>query len=277
MKPIVDPYTLLEQPNPLPEHWALVDAFDAVTNGMDNPEALKRLEHITDSELLNWKWLVIAIKAIYESNKRAVQEALQHIANNSPPGVLKPLFETWLSEGTGRSYKALPNAALANVYSQLRRTQHPLALRADQAAEAIRQGVVYLFEQHFEKILYEMHHHLGADGPALAMRYGIDSLCTLHDEGYRMEDFLALLISTLGQADGCCCLALALLKKEDKEPHFRSRIIQAIDASLAATDGKFVTPSMKNALKSIKTRLNAEPASNRQTKKTVQLVQLELF
>ena len=51
MSPIVDPYILLEQPKPLPEHWALVDAFDAVTNGMDNPEALEQIGVLDHTEL----------------------------------------------------------------------------------------------------------------------------------------------------------------------------------------------------------------------------------
>jgi hypothetical protein len=277
MSPIVDPYILLEQPKPLPEHWALVDAFDAVTNGMDNPEALEQIGVLDHTELASWKWLVFAIKALYEGNTKAVEQAVQHLPEGTPPAVLKGLFATWLSEQNQRTFINIDEPGLADLYTKLRLHQHPLASRAEQTEEALKQGLIPLFEHHFEKILHELYHVQAEAGPGLAIRYGVHTLCILHEMGCRLEDFLTLLVQALGEADGCCCLAIAFIKLQETHPGLQERTLKAIEACLSAKDGRFAKADMKRTLGIIKTGLDASDRVQRKRNLYREPVQMELF
>uniref|UniRef100_A0A7C3IFE8 Uncharacterized protein n=1 Tax=Gracilinema caldarium TaxID=215591 RepID=A0A7C3IFE8_9SPIR len=277
MSPIVDPYILLEQPKPLPEHWALVDAFDAVTNGMDNPEALERIRVLDHTELASWKWLVFTIKALYEGNAEAVELAVQYLEDGTPPAVLKPLFFTWLSEHLHGKAVFLNQPELADLYTTLRIHQHPLVSRAEQTEEALQQGLIPLFEHQFEKTLHALYSIHPNEGPGLAIRYGVHTLCMLHEMGCRLEDFLTLLVQALGEADGCCCLALAFIKLQEAHPPLQDRTLKAIDACLAAKEGRFANADMKKTLGIIKTGFDALDRIQRKQKVYREPVQMELF
>jgi len=277
MTNIVDPYILLEQPKALPEHWALVDAFDAVTNGMDNPEALEQISSLDHTELASWKWLVLAIKALYEGNAEAVEQAVQHLEVGTPPAVLKPLFATWLSEHLHATAVFLDQPELADLYTRLRIHQHPLASRAEQTEEALQQGLIPLFEHQFEKILYQLYHIHPEKGPSLAIRYGVHTLCRLHEGGYRLEDFLTLLVQALGEADGCCCLAIAFIKLQETYPDLYDRTLQAIDTCLALSEGRFASSDVKYTLGLIKNGLDGSDRVQRKQRTFREPVQMELF
>ncbi|AEJ19806.1 hypothetical protein [Gracilinema caldarium] len=256
MSLIVDLYALLEQQKPRPEHWALVDAFDAVTNGMDNPEALERIRSLDSIELNSWKWLIYAIKALYEGNASMVEQAIHHISEGTPPALLKPLFTTWLSKRLQRQNLYLDKPELADLFTQLSLPQHPLVNRAEQAEEALKQSFLPLFEQYFIKILRELYQIDTETGPGLAVRYGIHTLCLLYEGGYQLENVLPLLVQALGEADGCACLALAFIKLQTINQNLQERTLQALDACLAAPDGRFLNADMKCTLSIIKTFFN---------------------
>lgn len=277
MNSIVDPYTLLEHPKPLPAYWALVDAFDAVTNGMDNPDALYQISNIDNGEIWNWKWLVFAIKALYEGNRDLVETAIAHIQDGSPPAVLKPIFELWLSEISNNRASSFETRELVDLYNSLRLSQHPLANRAEQVEEALKQGLLPLFEHHSEKILYELYHIDPQLGPRLAIRYGVHLLCLLHEAGYRLEDFLTLLVQAFGEADGCCCLALACLKLQRAQPNLQELTYNAIDTCLAAQPGLFADADTKKTLKLIKHRLYSQEKIGVPERSYREPVQMELF
>jgi hypothetical protein len=280
MSPIVDLYTLLEQQKPRPEHWALVDAFDAVTNGMDNPEALEKIGFLENNELAHWKWLIYAIKALYEGNASMVEEALHHIPENSPPALLKPLFMTWLSEQCHVPAHYLDKPELLDLYTRLCLPQHPIASKAEQAEEALKQGFQPIFEQYFTKILYELYRMNTETGPILAVRYGIHTLCLLHEVGYRLEDVLPLLVQALGEADGCACFALAFIKLLTNNQSLHERTVQALDACLAAPEGRFLNSDMKGTLSIIKGYFDEPPIAEivrTQLQNKREPVQMELF
>lgn len=277
MNPIVDPYTLLEHPKPQSKHWALVDAFDAVTNGMDNPEALEQIRYLHEPELVSWKWLIFAIKALYEGDAKQVETAVSQIEDTSPPAVLKNLFINWLSEHNKENAIKIEEEELAVLYNTLRLPQHPLINRAEQTEEALQQGLLPLFEQYFERILFELYNSSSTDGPALAIRYGVHILCLLHKASYRLEDFLPLLIRSLGEADGCCCLALAFIKLQEHNSALQERTCRIIDACLAAEYGKFADSDMKKTLGFIKRGFSDSDHKKQKPRQLREPVQMELF
>ena len=51
------------------EARTILDAFEAITNGMYNPEVLSSMTSLSDNSLLVfWRELILAIKAFYEKN-----------------------------------------------------------------------------------------------------------------------------------------------------------------------------------------------------------------
>lgn len=277
MNPIVDPYILLEHPKSQSKHWALVDAFDSVTNGMDNPEALEQIRYLDEPELVGWKWLIFAIKALYEGDAKQVETAVSQIEDTSPPAVLKALFINWLSGHNQGNVIKIDEEELRALYNKLRLPQHPLINRAEQTEEALQQGLLPLFEQYFERILFELYNSSSTDGPALAIRYGVHILCLLHEASYRLEDFLPLLIRSLGEADGCCCLALAFIKLQEHNPALQERTCRIIDACLAAEYGNFADSDMKKTLGLIKRGFSHSERSMQKPRQPREPVQMELF
>jgi hypothetical protein len=67
------------------------DAFEAVTNGMDNPEAMMKLEQLqSGDEVEQWKNLIEAVNAFYAQDQRLLESCLENIPSDSLPGSLKP-------------------------------------------------------------------------------------------------------------------------------------------------------------------------------------------
>jgi len=62
----------------------IMDAFEAITNGMQNPDVFSSVEAISkDSLLYLWKELIYAIKAFYEKNYEEMQSRLRNIDSDS--------------------------------------------------------------------------------------------------------------------------------------------------------------------------------------------------
>ena len=199
--------------------WSLVDAFDAVTNGMENPESFARLDMITGEELQPWKHLVYAIQALYADDAPRCEAALAAMADDSPPAVLKPLFRAWMhrpdnSPGSRETlFAELAEACdpVVTLYRRLLIEPHPLSLLAEQAEEALRHGLAEQFATMAGKILRTLRELNNRDGPLLALRYAQYCLDLLDKGGYEDTDFFTAILKALGEADGFCVLGFALL------------------------------------------------------------------
>jgi hypothetical protein len=280
MEPAEDLYSLARSFPPNSPRWSLVDAFDAVTNGIENPESFLKMEAVSDPSLGPWKSLIRGIRALYGGDIPACRAAAEDLGDNTPPGALKPLFRAWLSrQGTrdrDRIFTELSGAcdAVANLYRRLLVEPHPLSLMAEQAEEALRQGLAEQFEGMALRILKSLRDQRRCDGPLLALRYAQRCLILLDGEDREGTDFIAGVIKTLGEADGFCLLAFTLIGRDNRAA------AAALRKALAAGDGLFPTGPMAALLGEVLALLEEEPGpagTGRRGRKGQTPVQLELF
>jgi len=218
MTPITDPRTFLTTAPPSAPIWTLIDAFDAAANGMTNPEAEERLEKIDDEHFLAWKALVHAINAFYVDDRPALEKAILDIPPNSPPAVLIPLFNAWGGKTDPDGGSPLGNAGrvVIELYKRVIFAVHPVKLLADQAEEALRQGMIDHFELMASRVLRELHELKSPEAVALAIRYAQRCLSLLDETGEDSIDFFSVIVRALGRKDGLIALAFALVGRDDQ-------------------------------------------------------------
>lgn len=232
---LIDPRAFIDVAPPSSPLWPLIDAFDAATNGMENPEAYSRLAAVEEEAFAPWKALVAAILAFYAEDPRTLDSHLARIPENSPPAVLTPLFRAWLGAPSGARAEALTDAApgVSALYRRLTTDPHPLQAVAEQAEEALRQDMIEHFEKLSCRVLKELHEASFAGASVQALRYAarcLDSLCAA---GRDDTDFYAALLRSLGRADGLTAIALALIDRDDQAA------ASAFAGTLESRDGGF--------------------------------------
>ncbi|QQO07424.1 hypothetical protein [Breznakiella homolactica] len=239
---IPDLYSLIEQMPPESAAWGLLDAFDAVSNGLENPEALAAMDHVRDPRLESWKHLVRAIQAMYRDDPAGCRDTLDALADDAPPGVLKPLFRSWMAArggggGTSRELASAP-VPVRNLYRKLLITPHPVTVLAEQAEEAFRHNMTDYFERLVCEVFRKLREQHRCDGPLLAVRYAQYCLSLLNDQGYSGTDFFPLLLRALGEADGLCVFGFALIGRDNEAA------VRALRGALDAGDGEFLDSAM---------------------------------
>jgi hypothetical protein len=224
--------------------WSLADAFDAVTNGMENPESFARMEEVTDSRLQPWKHLIHGILSLYSGDIPGCEAALETLDEDSAPGALKPLFRAWIArQGTGHRetiFEELSGAcnAVINLYRRLLVEPHPLSLLAEQAEEALNHGLVEQFAFLAGKVMRSLRDQKLGDGPLLALRYVRYCLDLLDKAGLGDSDFFSVTLKSLGEADGFCVLGFALIGKDDEAA------AAALEKALVSGGGRFLDAAM---------------------------------
>jgi hypothetical protein len=216
---LTDLYALMESLPGNDPAWNLLDAFDAVTNGMENPEAMKKAEKLSNPELEPWKCLVKAIAFLYRGEAEQCRKAAEAMPGDSPPGKLKPVFRAWLirrNGGTGMGqalFEVLTGCCnpVVELYRQLIIEPHPLCLTAEQTEEALRQGMEEQFSGLAGRVLLALKEH----SPSLALRYAVYCLNLANDSGYEGSGFFPLICKCLGETDGFCALGLALAGRDN--------------------------------------------------------------
>jgi hypothetical protein len=243
-----DLYVMMQSYPPDSPAWSLVDAFDAVTNGIDNPESLARMEEVTEPQLQPWKHLIHGIRSLYTDDIQGCEAALETIDDNSAPGTLKPLFKAWIArQGTDHRetiFEELSEAynAVINLYHRLLVEPHPLSLLAEQAEEALNHGLAEQFVFLAEKIMKSLGDQKRGDGPLLALRFAWYCLDLLDKAGYGDSDFFSVILKTLGEADGFCVLGFALIGKDDEAA------AAALEKALASEGGRFLDDAMASLI-----------------------------
>jgi hypothetical protein len=186
VKAEADLYTLVEK---LPKNdpaWNLLDAFDAVTNGMENPEAMRKAAQVSGDEFESWKLLVRAIEAMYWGKAELCLKTAEKIPADSAPACLKPLFGAWAALRNGGEKQAPSGEPLGALYDKLIIKPHPLSLLAEQAEEAVRQGL----EEQFTALSSRVLGGLKDYSEEAALRYSKRCMELLNEEGIPAAGFL---------------------------------------------------------------------------------------
>ena len=97
------PNQLIESPLLAANHpWrlealAVSDAFESVTNGMEEPGVLEQLQNLEEASLLQpWRHLILAMHFYYENLDEAVVQHLQKIPQNCPISALGRMIQSLL-------------------------------------------------------------------------------------------------------------------------------------------------------------------------------------
>lgn len=184
---------------------------------MTNAEAASRLGQAEEEAFLPWKALIAAIRAFYAEDEAGLIDALARISDSSPPAALKPLFLAWvlLPETPAAETLSEASAAVAALHRRLMTEIHPAANYAEQAEEALRQGMVEHFETLACRTIRELHESPRADGPLLSLRGVARCLALLDDAGEDDGAFFAAVLKTIGRADGLTALGLAMVERDE--------------------------------------------------------------
>jgi hypothetical protein len=238
-----DLYTLMEK---LPKNspaWFLIDAFDAVTNGLENPEAFSRIEQLDMPVFEPWKKLIYAIKALYAGDMQACKNFAEAIDDDSAPAVLKPFFRAWIcrQEGTDQEsiFQELTNSCkqVADLYKRIIIKPHPLYLLAEQAEEALRHELGEQFEYLALKVLSGLRDM--KNGALLSMRYTVYCLTRLDNTLSGGEAFFSGALKFLGRSDAYCALGFTLIGKNNQSA------LAAFRLALREQDGSFLDADMR--------------------------------
>ncbi|MDR1901844.1 MAG: hypothetical protein LBQ88_06140 [Treponema sp.] len=237
-----DLYALMENlPKDSPA-WFLIDAFDAVTNGLENPEAFSRMEQIDMPIFKSWKNLIYAIKALYAGDMQACRSFAEAIGEDSAPAVLKPFFRAWIcrQEGTDQEtiFRELTNSCkqIADLYNRIIIKPHPLYLLAEQAEEALRHELGEQFEYLALKVLGGLRDI--KNGSVLSLRYAVYCLTRLDNTPSYGEEFFSALLKFLGRGDAYCALGFTLIGKNNRSA------LAAFRIALREQDGYFLDEDM---------------------------------
>lgn len=275
MKYILDPREILKQHKPDPLQLALLDAFDAATNGMENPEAMIAIQHSKEAFLQSWIELVYAIRALYEEDSDTCLLHTRRIHDSSPPATLKPLFMAWIQASNfNKATNMLEKSgevplALLELFGSLFSGPHPAEALAEQAEEALNHAMTEQYEHLIYRILRMLQDQKRSDGPLLAVRYAVYCLNQLHAAGYAKTEFFSLIIRALGHADGFYALGVSLLD------HDLEAAQSALRAALEAQDGVFIDTYQTHYIQQLLNLLKS--TSTKKTKQKRPAKQLELF
>jgi hypothetical protein len=253
MKGLNDPRRAAESAAADAPIWALIDELDAVTNGLSNPEAAARLAGVDEPEFAPWRALVAALRAFYADDPASCLAAVDAIPLDAAPAVLAPLFRAWAAAGGPLAGLGQAPASLAALYGRLMLKTHPLAALAEQADEALAQGMVEHFEALAGRVMRDLHELRRANGPRLAIRYARKCLADLDAAGSDDVDFFAVVLRSLGRPDGFFALGLALT---DRDPAAAAAAFRAALAS--PPDGGYLAPALRGLLEAAAGRLEAE-------------------
>jgi hypothetical protein len=238
-----DLYTLMENlPKDSPA-WFLIDAFDAVTNGLENPEAFSRIEQVDMPVFEPWKKLIYAIKALYAGDMLSCKKFAEAIDDNSAPAVLKPFFRAWIcrQEGTDQEsiFRELTNSCkqVADLYKRIIIKPHPLYLLAEQAEEALRHELGEQFEYLALKVLSGLRDM--RNGAVLSIRYAVYCITRLNNTLSGGETFFSGMLKILGRSDAYCALGFTLIGKNNRSA------LAAFNLALREQDSSFLDADMR--------------------------------
>ena len=183
------------------------DAFEAVTNGMNNTEALEYLEtQRKNPEAAEWINVIQAIQAFYSRDFTRMDSLLQQIPDESPAGSLKNV----LYHMSGSQDPASPLSYHEEKLSR-RITENSRFLSS--AVAQLKESIEYgegLFADTASLLIKELRHKT----PEAAERLALWSFSTCIENEFDDEALADNILMLFGQAEGLRIIALSLIETE---------------------------------------------------------------
>lgn len=197
---------LLSDTHPLKrEALAVTDSFEAVTNGMDNPEAFERLESVGESSVFYpWKLLVLTIRELYREDEKAMEEYLEAVPSETPAALIAPFLRHVIS---GEPLGPVCAEACGKLAKAVMTDNRLLESAVEQLHESLAAGLEDLFTETAVMIIKE--NIRGAVG--LTSRFALWCIESLVRNELSPASFISRLKGFLPQAEVYRLTALAML------------------------------------------------------------------
>ncbi|MBI9109201.1 MAG: hypothetical protein JEZ04_20820 [Spirochaetales bacterium] len=204
------------------------DAFEAVTNGMHNPEAMIRLEKLEKAESFDqWKLLIRAVDAFYSQDFQTLEDCLEKIPSDSLAGSLKPV----LYHMSGQ--KQLNRKPTFNEEKLIKRVTEDSRFLVSAAAQ-LTESIEYsgdLFIETASLLIKE----IKVNNPEASERLALWCFSVCFEYSFDEEPLADNVLMLYGQAEGLRLIALSLME-EDPESSLicftRALIKRLIDKSI---------------------------------------------
>lgn len=183
------------------------DAFEAVTNGMNTPEALGQLEaQAVNKETAEWVDVIHAIQAFYSQDFKKMDNLLNRIPAESTAGSLKNVLYQMSGMQKETVKLTYPEEKL---YRRITENSRFLSSAVRQLKESIEYGED-LFAENASLLIKETKHKT----PEAAERLALWSFSACIENGFDDEALADNILMLFGQAEGLRIIALSLIEKE---------------------------------------------------------------
>ncbi len=205
---VLDRSSLLPDDSPLKiESQIIMDAFEAVTNGMENPGVIEALEKVPeDSVLVSWKYITLAVKAFYDGDYGRMTGFLSSVEEFSPAKKL----ERVLLHLSGIKELEDPSKKELKLIKNIRQDRSLFSDARDQIKSALEDESEELFTETVLLIVREMKSRF----PEEAERLAIWSIRTASEKEFSQTLFLKGFKLIFGNTEGLRMFALALDETE---------------------------------------------------------------
>ncbi len=189
------------------EVQTILDAFEATTNGMYNPEVFQKMERIPDSSLLSfWKELILAIRAFYDKRYSDMELHLNNLDENSPLSMFRPI----LMHLSGRTQQKISNTRQKEFIDQIIRDRSFIRSVTNQISESLEYDMEELFIETTSLLLIDLNRNYRE----AARRFAIWGIETASRYKYSPTDIVATCKKLFGNTETYRLTAIALAHEE---------------------------------------------------------------
>ncbi len=189
------------------EVQTILDAFEAITNGMYNPEVFAEMERIPESSLLSfWKELILAIRAFYRKDYSEMEKHLNNLDNDSPLAMFKPI----LMHLSGKTRQQISNSRQKEFIDMIIKDRSFIRSVTKQISESLEYDMEELFIETTSLLLID----LNRNHKEAAIRFAIWGIETASVYKYSPTDIVATCKKLFGNTEAYRLTAIALAKEE---------------------------------------------------------------
>lgn len=189
------------------ETRTISDAFEAITNGMYNPEVFSNMSDIPDNSLLDyWRELIYAIKAFYEKDYGEMENRLNKIKHNSP----LILFKSLLYHLTGKSLIKNTNTRQKAFIDSIIKDRSFIRSVIEQIVESLEYDMEALFLETTALLLQDLKRNY----KEIAERFAIWGIETASGYKYSPTNLIETCKKLFGSTEAYRLVAIALSNEE---------------------------------------------------------------
>jgi hypothetical protein len=191
------------------EAQTIIDSFESVTNGMQNPEAMDRLKEIEEKSIFfEWKSFILTIFYIYNKQPDKAILALDNIKSHSALFKLVPAFKILINNNFEEEQQS--NKNLVTFIRSLFDDNDFLFSIIDQLEESLNEEMVDVFTDTLILIIRELLNN----NQELAKQISIWAIRTLTIKECSTTHLIQSIKSVFGDAEGLRLVALSFLEED---------------------------------------------------------------